>query len=60
MTPAQLDSLIKSKHKRRGWFGRDLRTDPCTKCREGEMHYKQMASSHVFVCDRCDWVDWKR
>lgn len=60
VSPAQLDSFIKSKHKRRGLFGRDLRTDPCPKCKEGEMHYHLFASSHYFACDRCPNVDWTR
>jgi hypothetical protein len=60
MTPAELDKRIKQIRKRRGWFGRDLRIDPCPKCSDGEMLYQLMASSHIFICDRCDWIDWKR
>jgi hypothetical protein len=60
MNAAQLDSLIKLSHKRRGWFGKDLRTDPCPKCDNGEMHYQLLGPSHIFVCDRCSWIDWNR
>jgi len=60
LTPAQLDSFIKSREPRRDAQGRDIRHDPCPKCAYGVMHYQVMGSSHVFICDACHWMDFKR